>query len=93
MFVNEPLNPWLTWENNLNAMGLTLATRNLLIVSLFIMFVVDLCKYNGIHLISWVTKQGVWFRWLVYYAAIFGVLIFGVYGPGYDANAFIYFQF
>lgn len=93
MFVSGPLNPWLTWGNNLKAMGLTLATRNLLIVSLFIMFVVDLCKYNGIHLISWVTKQGVWFRWLVYYAAIFGVLVFGVYGPGYDASAFIYFQF
>ena len=65
----------------------------MLIVSLLIMLIADLCKYNGIHLISWLTKQAIWFRWLVYYAAIFGVLIFGVYGPGYNASAFIYFQF
>ena len=84
---------WFTWGDNLKAMGLSLATRNLLIVSLLVLFVADLCKYNKIHLISWVTKQGVWLRWLIYYAAIFGVLIFGVYGPGYDASAFIYFQF
>lgn len=84
---------WFTWGDNLSAMGLTLETRNLLLVSLLIMFIVDLCKYNKIHLISWLTRQGVWFRWLVYYAAIFGILIFGVYGPGYDPSAFIYFQF
>lgn len=84
---------WFTWGSNLKAMGLTLATRNLLAVSLLIMFVADLCKYNGIRLIEWITRQGIWFRWLVYYAAIFGILIFGVYGPGYDASAFIYFQF
>ncbi len=32
-------------------------------------------------------------RWAVYYLAIFVVLILGVYGPNYDASAFIYFQF
>lgn len=84
---------WFTWENNLKAMGLTPETRNLLIVSCMILFLVDLCKYKGLDLISWLTKQGIWFRWLIYFAAIFGILIFGVYGPGYDASQFIYFQF
>jgi D-alanyl-lipoteichoic acid acyltransferase DltB (MBOAT superfamily) len=84
---------WFTWGNNLEAMGLTLATRNLLIVSLLILLIVDLCKYNKINLIVWITKQGLWFRWLIYFTAIFGILIFGVYGPGYDASQFIYFQF
>lgn len=84
---------WFTWGDNLEVMGLTLATRNLLVVALVILVVADLCKYNRINIIEWITKQGIWFRWLVYFAAIFGVLIFGVYGPGYDASAFIYFQF
>ena len=48
---------------------------------------------RSIHLIAWITNQGIWFRWLIYFAAIFGILIFGVYGPGYDASQFIYFQF
>ena len=32
-------------------------------------------------------------RWAFYLAAVLAVLIFGVYGPGYDARAFAYFQF
>ena len=84
---------WFTWGNNLKAMGLTLATRNVLIVSMLILLMVDVCKYKGIILIEWLCKQGLWFRWLIYYCAIFGILIFGVYGPGYDASQFIYFQF
>ena len=32
-------------------------------------------------------------RWACYLAGVLAVLIFGIYGPGYDAAAFIYFQF
>lgn len=84
---------WFTWGGNLKAMGLTLDTRNLLVISLFILFAVDISKYKGIDFIDWICRQGVWLRWLIYYAGIFGILIFGVYGPGFDASQFIYFQF
>ena len=84
---------WFTWGNNLEAMGLTVNTRNVLLISLLILFCVDLCKYKGIRLIEWIAGQEIWFRWLIYFAGIFGVLIFGVYGPGFDASQFIYFQF
>ena len=32
-------------------------------------------------------------RWIVYFACLYAILIFGAYGPGFDAAAFIYFQF
>lgn len=32
-------------------------------------------------------------RWTVYLILIFAVLIFGIYGPGFEASQFIYFQF
>ncbi|MDE7242796.1 MAG: MBOAT family protein, partial [Oscillospiraceae bacterium] len=32
-------------------------------------------------------------RWPLYLLLIFSILIFGIYGPGYDAAAFIYFAF
>lgn len=85
--------PWFTWGDNLTAMGLTLQTRNLLIVSLAVLLFADICKYRGISVIRWLNAQGIWLRWLVWFAGIFGVLVFGVYGPGYDATQFIYFQF
>lgn len=33
------------------------------------------------------------FRWLCYYLLVFVIIIFGIYGPGFDAQEFIYFQF
>ncbi|MCR4692282.1 MAG: MBOAT family protein [Firmicutes bacterium] len=32
-------------------------------------------------------------RWIIYFLLIFVVLIFGIYGPDFDASQFIYFQF
>ena len=32
-------------------------------------------------------------RWALYYGLIFAVLIFGMYGPGYNAAAFVYMQY
>ena len=32
-------------------------------------------------------------RWVAYLLLIFTILIFGIYGPNYDAAAFIYFAF
>ena len=84
---------WFTWGDNLSAMGLTLQTRNVLIVSMGILAAADICRYLNFSVTKWIGKQGVWLRWLICYAAIFGILIFGVYGPGYDASQFIYFQF
>lgn len=40
-----------------------------------------------------VLRQNLPARWAFYYAALFFVIIFGYYGPGYDASQFIYFQF
>lgn len=89
----SPGSNFFSYGSNLNVMGLTLATRNVLIVCLVILLIRDICKYKGISIIDWVCRQGIWLRWTFYLAAVFGVLIFGVYGPQYDASAFIYFQF
>ncbi|MBD5531548.1 MAG: MBOAT family protein [Lachnospiraceae bacterium] len=53
----------------------------------------DYMKRRGIVLREWLCRQGVWFRWLCLYAGVCAVLLFGVYGVGYDETAFIYFQF
>ena len=33
------------------------------------------------------------FRWVLIYALLLAVVIFGMYGPGYDPSAFIYEKF
>ena len=39
------------------------------------------------------SQQNIVVRWAVIYLAIFSILIFGVYGIGYDATAFLYMQY
>ena len=45
---------------------------------------------RGSSMPAWLGKRRLVIRWLLLYALIFGVLLFGVYGPGYVASDFIY---
>lgn len=84
---------WFSWGHNLEAMGLDAKTVWVLIIALLILFFADVCKYCRFDMNAFLLKQGIWMRWIIYMAAIFGILIFGIYGPSYDASEFIYFQF
>ena len=64
-----------------------------LLVGLIALMLVDYWKKQKKDIKGALDRQNVWFRWLVYYGLIFAVVIFGVYGPEYDASTFIYFQF
>ena len=42
---------------------------------------------------KWLEKQVLPLRWVAYLLLLFTILVFGIYGPNYDAAAFIYFAF
>jgi hypothetical protein len=48
-------------------------------------------KYGSVR--ELLAKQNIAFRWFVYIALLFAVLIFGFYGAGYDPGFFIYGRF
>ena len=64
----------------------------LLIISLIVLFGVELLQRSG-NVREKLFKQNIVFRWSVIYALLFAIIIFGCYGPGYDATSFIYRQF
>lgn len=64
-----------------------------LIIGIIILFVFDILKYNKINLVEKVLKIILPIRCLIYFAFIFAIIIFGVYGPEFSESAFIYFQF
>lgn len=82
LFVNE----------NIYELGLERADFWLLIVAIIILIFIDLYK-NRISVFEKLEGQGIIFRWALYLVIVFGILIFGIYGSGYDASQFIYFQF
>ena len=50
-------------------------------------------KRRGIALRSKIMAQAAWVQSLFFVAAVCGILLFGVWGPGYREASFIYFQF
>lgn len=86
-------NPWIFTDGTLFTLGLDAKDFNVLLAAFVIFLFFSICRYRGISVGRALSRQGLWFKYLAYLAGIFFVLIYGVYGPAYDANAFIYFQF
>lgn len=54
---------------------------------------VSSCQEQGVRIRHWIAQRPLLLRWVIYLAAIFAVLIFGAYGPGYNAAAFVYMAY
>lgn len=73
--------------------GLNIANIGILIVAVLVMTAVDICKYKEVNIIEKIFSMNIFVRWGVLYVLIFSVLIFGIYGAGYEASNFIYVNF
>ena len=63
-----------------------------LLGALLLLFLYDLADEKT-DAIAMVSRWPLAVRWGCYLGLVMIVLIFGVYGPGYDVRAFAYFQF
>ncbi len=78
---------------NVFQIGLSFEQTAVVLLSILILLAVDVCRYHGMDLSQRFCKQEVWFQYVGYLVIIFAILLFGYYGPGFDASQFIYFQF
>ena len=83
-------NPWVLWDGSLLELGIDFPNMLLLAIGLLVLFTVDLFQEKGYVLRDSIARQHIVFRWAIYYAAIFAILIFGIYGQGFDKADFIY---
>ena len=65
----------------------------IILVSIIIMFVISYIQESGHAIREDISKQNLPFRWILYYGIIFSIIIFGIYGQGYNVSDFIYGQF
>lgn len=86
-------NPWIFLDGSIYKLGLDQKDFTVALLAIAVLFFISLLRSKGVHLRDKIAEQGLWLRWGIYYTAIFAVLIFGIYGPGYDVSQFIYFQF
>lgn len=84
---------WTLFDGTLFEVALSRPEFSVLLISLLVLLIVDILKYNNVNIQGWVERQHVIFRWTLYYIVLFTIIIFGVYGSEYAASAFVYFQF
>jgi D-alanyl-lipoteichoic acid acyltransferase DltB (MBOAT superfamily) len=86
-------NPWILFDGALYKCGLDQRNFQIMLIGIFVLFAVDMCKTRHITIREVLIKQDFWCRLLIIDIAILVLLIFGIWGTSYDAASFIYFQF
>ena len=86
-------NPWILFDGSLYALGVEQKGFHLMMICIGVLLMADICKYRGIRIREVIARQDVWVRWLVFSLSVCFILLVGIWGPGYDAQSFIYFQF
>lgn len=86
-------NPWIFFDDSLFQLGVDRKEWYLMLFALAIVFIVDRVNEKGQSVRERIARQNLVLRWCVYYALIFGIIIFGAYGAGYNAADFVYAQF
>lgn len=61
-----------------------------LFLALLVLLAVSILQESGMKIRETLAKQNLLFRWMMILLLLLVVLVFGVYGPEYDARAFIY---
>lgn len=85
-------NPEIFTNGALLAMGLDVQDLTVLAIATAVLFLAEVAQSWG-DIRPRIATLPLPIRWGIYYIAIFAILIFGIYGPEFDASAFIYFQF
>jgi D-alanyl-lipoteichoic acid acyltransferase DltB (MBOAT superfamily) len=86
--------PWVLFDQSLYTLGLNQQEMHILLVAVLLLFLMDIVRFRCQETIEvFLEKQCLWFRWGVIFFLLLFILVFGIYGPTFDAKQFIYFQF
>ena len=58
-----------------------------------LLFVVSFVQERGLIVRDWLSERNILVRYAVLLLGVIAVLVFGVYGSGFDEATFIYYQF
>ncbi len=87
-------NPWVLFDEGIYSIGLSRQEMNILVISVVMLVIVDYMRYKkGLLIDALLFAQNTWFEWTVIIVLIVMIFVFGQYGPAFDPQQFIYFQF
>lgn len=83
-------NPWVLFDDTFYTLGLAPKEFRLMLMLIVLLFAVDILQEKGVRIRESLASQGIVFRWLIYIAALFLLILFGMYGEGIESANFIY---
>ena len=86
-------NIWTLFDGSLYNCGLDEKNFRLMVIAVIILLIADILKRKGIRVREIILRQDGYIKCLVVSLSILMIMVFGKYGPAYDAVNFIYFQF
>lgn len=81
------------FDGSLYQCGLSQKNFCVMLLCIGILMFADICKYKKIQISTLILKQEYWCRWLIISLSVCLILLFGIWGVGYEEAKFIYFQF
>lgn len=82
-------NPFVLWNGAMFELGLDWIEMGIAFGALLLLLTVSILQQKG-SVRDRIAGHALPIRWIIWYALLFGVILFGCYGPGYSAGEFIY---
>ncbi len=82
--------PWVLFDGSLFTCGISQNAFTLLVTHIIALFTIELCAKKQGNSVLAVLNTHLVIRWVIYIVLIFDILLFGVYGSGYDMAGFLY---
>lgn len=86
-------NAGILFDGSLYTLGLNQRNFVLLLLALCVLMAADILRYRGVKVRGWILERCLPIRWACALVLILAIVVFGIWGVGYDKTAFIYFQF
>lgn len=78
--------------NDVSLFGTSIFELIILCINIGIIFILEVIGLK-FDIKKWFYNRNIVFRYIIYYVILFTIIILGIYGPGFDSQEFIYFQF
>ena len=85
-------NYYKLFDGTVYTLGLNEINFNIVLISVAVLIIVEIIQ-SKYDVIESILDASIGIRWTIYTGLIILLVIFGYYGPAFDASQFIYFQF
>lgn len=89
-FVEKYANPWIFFNSSILKLGIEYRDINIIILGVVALLIVAILREKYGYARMWIRQQPVGLRWIVWLIILLFVVIYGKYGPDFNARDFIY---